>query len=60
VPPDGEYVARGAARQAAWVISGAAEPPQWSIEGAETFSGTSEPIVRQQYAAVRELTHPNN
>ena len=28
-PEDGEYVARGAARQAAWVLSGDPEPPRW-------------------------------
>ena len=60
VPPDGEYVARGAARQAAWVASGAAAPPDWPIDGSQTFTGADEPIVRQQYAAVRELTHPNH
>ena len=60
VPPDGEYVARGAARQAAWVLSGADEPPTWPIDGAKTYQGQAEPIVRAQYAAVRELTHPNH
>ncbi|MCL2489372.1 MAG: FGGY family carbohydrate kinase [Propionibacteriaceae bacterium] len=60
VPPDGEYVARGAARQAAWVVSGADEPPTWPIDGAKTYQGQAEPIVRAQYAAVRELTHPNH
>ncbi|MCL2652439.1 MAG: FGGY family carbohydrate kinase [Propionibacteriaceae bacterium] len=60
VPPDGEYVARGAARQAAWVASGADEPPTWQIDGAETYQGQAEPVVRAQYAAVRELTHPNH
>jgi xylulokinase len=29
VPEEGEYVARGAARQAAWALSGEAEPPKW-------------------------------
>ena len=29
IPPPGEYVALGAARQAAWALSGAAEIPQW-------------------------------
>jgi xylulokinase len=29
VPPPGEYVADGAARQAAWVLSGQAAPPSW-------------------------------
>src|SRR5262249_20830510 len=31
VPPAGEYVADGAARQAAWVISGGEDPPEWTI-----------------------------
>jgi len=60
VPPDGEYVARGAARQAAWILSGAPTPPDWPIEGSQIFTGERQPVVREQYAAVRELTHPNN
>jgi len=60
VPPDGEYVARGAARQAAWVLSDEPTPPDWLIAESLTFTGRAEPVVRQQYAAVRELTHPNN
>ena len=59
VPPDGEYVAAGAARQAAWVLSGADQPPTWPIEGSQTFSGSPSPQVRQQYSAVREMTYPN-
>ncbi len=30
LPPVGEYVADGAAKQAAWALSGATTPPQWS------------------------------
>ncbi len=30
VPEPGEWVAVGAARQAAWVLSGSAEPPRWT------------------------------
>src|SRR4051794_22013095 len=33
VPPPGEYVADGAARQAAWVLSGADAPPEWAQPG---------------------------
>lgn len=29
IPDPGEYVALGAARQAAWVLAGSAEPPAW-------------------------------
>ncbi len=31
VPPPAEYVALGAARQAAWVVAGGSEPPRWSL-----------------------------
>ena len=37
VPPPAEYVARGAARQAAWVLSGAASPPHWAEAGVTTY-----------------------
>ena len=60
LPPDGEWVAIGAARQAAWVLSGDSLPPQWAIEGSATITGDYAPIIREQYAEVRELTYPNN
>jgi xylulokinase len=50
VPPPGEYVADGAARQAAWALSGAPEPPQWTIGSAETYEADPEPAVRGRYA----------
>jgi xylulokinase len=50
VPPPGEYVADGAARQAAWVLSGAPESPQWTIGSAETYEADAEPAVRARYA----------
>lgn len=57
VPTPGEYVADGAARQAAWVLSGAQEPPAWTASGApEVFSAEAAPRVREQYASVRDLT----
>lgn len=57
VPTPGEYVADGAARQAAWVLSGADEAPAWSsASDVETYSAEPAPRVREQYAAVRELT----
>ena len=56
VPQPGEYVARGAARQAAWVLSGAAEPPVWPLaDVVETVSDPT-PFVRERYASVRDLT----
>jgi xylulokinase len=56
VPPPGEYVADGAARQAAWVLSGSAEPPEWERPGTEVFEADPEPGVRERYAEVRDLT----
>ncbi|WNB85298.1 xylulokinase [Cellulomonas sp. ATA003] len=57
VPPPGEYVADGAARQAAWALTGGATAPRWTAAGdAEVFSAPAEPAVREQYAAVRDLT----
>lgn len=56
VPSPGEYVARGAARQAAWVLSGRDEPPAWPLAAATTHETVATPRVREQYAAVRDLT----
>ena len=56
VPPPGEYVADGAARQAAWVLSGGAEPPTWTSDEGVHVSAAATPWVRVQYAAVRDLT----
>jgi xylulokinase len=55
VPEPSEYVADGAARQAAWVLSGAAQPPQWQIGKTETYEGDAAPSVRERYAEVRDL-----
>jgi xylulokinase len=54
VPEPAEYVALGAARQAAWALSGADEPPVWPARSAMTYEGTVMPGVREQYAALRE------
>lgn len=56
LPPPGEYVARGAARQAAWALSGATEPPAWPLPDTETLEAEPTPAVRERYAAVRD--HP--
>ncbi|SKC38564.1 FGGY family carbohydrate kinase [Krasilnikoviella flava] len=59
VPEPGEYVADGAARQAAWVLAAAGDPgaaaPAWSTTIATTLDADPRPVVRQQYAAVRDL-----
>ncbi|MBA3266450.1 MAG: xylulokinase [Nocardioidaceae bacterium] len=56
VPRAGEYVADGAARQAAWVVSGAVAAPDWPLVGAEMIDATPIPAVRKRYAGVRDLT----
>lgn len=56
VPPPGEYVARGAARQAAWALAGTALPPTWPLPETRTLEATPTPEVRERYAALRD--HP--
>jgi xylulokinase len=61
VPPPGEYVANGAARQAAWALArsqGASsdEPVHWPLEGSQTYEADLTPSVRERYAEVRDLT----
>jgi xylulokinase len=60
VPQPGEYVADGAARQAAWVLSGAAEAPTWSTGTTEVYEGDAVPAIRERYAeaAGRILDRP--
>ena len=54
--PPREYVALGAARQAAWALSGSAEPPVWPTTGGETVEGDPAPGVRERYADLRDRT----
>ncbi|MEV5751111.1 xylulokinase [Actinoallomurus sp. NPDC052308] len=54
VPPTGEYVAEGAAAQAAWALSGAAEPPRWEREGLVTYEADAVPAIRERYAEARD------
>jgi xylulokinase len=59
IPEPGEYVADGAARQAAWTLAAAENPeavaPAWSTTIATTLDADPEPVIREQYAAVRDL-----
>jgi xylulokinase len=55
VPPEGESVADGAARQAAWVALGGENPPQWSIGETRTYEAAPTPAVREAYARARDL-----
>jgi xylulokinase len=51
LPEPAEYVALGAARQAAWTLSGAAEPPAWSVPAEELPEAEPATALREAYAA---------
>ena len=56
VPAPEEYVALGAARQAAWALAGSAGPPAWPRPPSRRYSGAPQPAVRERYAALRAGT----
>jgi len=57
VPPPAEYVALGAARQAAWALSGSASPPDWPLPGVSAeYVAEPDPLVRERYTALRDAT----
>lgn len=56
VAPPAEYVALGAARQAAWVLSGQDQPPRWATADAVTADAEPTPHVRERYAELRAAT----
>jgi xylulokinase len=57
VPQPAEYVALGAARQAAWALSGAASPPDWPLPGSSAeYTAEPDQLVRERYAALRDAT----
>jgi xylulokinase len=56
VPEPEEYVALGAARQAAWAAAGTAEPPDWPRAGARDFTAEPDAALRRRYATLREAT----
>ncbi len=61
VPPAGEYVADGAARQAAWVLSGAAAAPSWPTARSGITTRLEPALVasvRENYAAARGSLYP--
>lgn len=60
VPTPAEYVALGAARQAAWALTGAANPPAWKVGTASLIDDVDEHAqhrIREQYASVRESVY---
>ncbi|MCU1632948.1 MAG: putative xylulokinase [Micrococcaceae bacterium] len=55
IPAPGEYVARGAAVQAAWVLTGSR--PSWTVDTVEDRPSDHRPVIREQYrTAVASLT----
>jgi xylulokinase len=57
VPQPAEYVALGAARQAAWALSGAASPPDWPLPGSSAeYTAEPDQLVRERYAGLRDAT----
>ena len=54
VPPAGEYVANGAAKQAAWALLG--QMPQWDLGHVQHQSSTPTPGVMEKYRALKEKT----
>ena len=51
VPAPGEYVADGAAAQAAWTLTGSR--PAWPVETLQALPSDPRPAIRAQYAAAR-------
>lgn len=53
VPEPGEYVADGAARQAAWALAGSR--PGWPVEVDATLDPDPQPVIRERYRAAQAL-----
>jgi xylulokinase len=60
VPAPGEYVAVGAARQAAWALLGTDQPPTWAAGEVEVYEADTQPGVRAAYAAARAAAYPES
>jgi xylulokinase len=56
VPEPEEYVALGAARQAAWALAQTPEPPPWPPRAAAVCTGPPQPEIRERHAALRDDT----
>jgi xylulokinase len=56
IPPAGEYVADGAAKQAAWALLGGATPPVWDLGQAMHIEAAATPAVLEKYRTLRDAT----
>ena len=54
IPPAGEYVANGAARQAAWALNG--HLPQWDLGKVHHVQSAPTPHVLEKYRTLRDAT----
>jgi xylulokinase len=54
VPEPAEYVALGAARQAAWALAGTPGPPPWPAPEPATYTAPPQPEIRDRYTALRD------
>ena len=57
IPPAAEYVADGAARQAAWALSGSEKPPAWEIVGTVVKEVNYQETVRNAYRSAFEASY---
>ena len=56
VAPPGEYVADGAARQAAWALLGGESPPIWNLGEVARINAQATPEVVERYRVLRDRT----
>jgi xylulokinase len=56
IPPAGEYVADGAAKQAAWALLGGTSAPHWDLGSVASVKEKSTPHVVDQYRVLRDQT----
>jgi len=56
VPPAGEYVANGAARQAAWALLGGDAAPIWDLGKIEKVNADATAAVIENYRTLRDRT----
>ena len=57
VPQPAEYVALGAARQAAWALSRATAPPDWPLpDSSAEYTAEPDLVVRERYVVLRDAT----
>jgi xylulokinase len=56
VPTPAEYVALGAARQAAWTLPQQDSPPSWSVGVTASYTADPTPQVLEQYRMAQPLT----